>query len=588
MTLRTVTVRALKVRVGAHRHRSEQGAIVVVSALMLTTFMAVAALVMDGGLLRINSRKLQSAVDLAIVAGGQDLGGGDPMAACIKTVTYLNTNMADLPAIDASSFCDQSGNDVSQTICKQAGYHPQATPTITAGAYRVTLQYPVTDAQILDSKRTGAGVNDGTPCERMRIQVNGTQSTLFARVMGVNSLSTTRSATVRGFIGTQNVVPALWLLDPYGCTALSVSGGSRLSVGSTENPGIVVLDSDGSSCSSNQVSISSTGTGTLVEAVPQSGASVGRIILRALSSSATLCSPPACDAADVSGGRLNPQPTGNSQRATRSPVDWRYNCKTVYPAYHGIAIAPCPTTTTPYLDNLISAVTAANPDTSGFQRWSTSFSCNPTGMVTAVGNWWVDCPSGLSIGNGTNVVFTGGNIVFNQGLKMTGGNFTVNNANPTASLPSACVTPAVFTSCLPTSSASSAFIYVRNGNWSVTGGVISIKNTFAYQASGYLKVAGGAPPTWTAPTEGPFSGISYWSELSSSQFQINGGAGVTLGGVFFIPEANPFSLSGGGDWGQQHAQFISYRLAVSGNSQAKLVPDPSAVGIPPKRALLIR
>ena len=125
-------------------------------------------------------------------------------------------------------------------------------------------------------------------------------------------------------------------------------------------------------------------------------------------------------------------------------------------------------------------------------------------------------------------------------------------------------------------------------NWSVTGGVINIKNTFVYQASGYLKVAGGAPPTWTAPTEGPFSGISFWSELSSSQFQINGGAGVTLGGVFFIPEAKPFSLSGGGDWGQQHAQFISYQLAVSGGSHANLVPDPSGVNLPPRLAVLIR
>ena len=546
----------MTVRVGARGHSGDEGSIIVVAALMITTLLAVTALVLDVGLLRINSRKLQSAADLAVVAGGRELGAGDPMAACIQIISYLNTNMADMPAIGASSFCAQSGNDVSRTVCKASSYQGQATPAITAGVYRVTLQYPVTDAQMLDSKRTGPGLNDGTPCERMRIQVNGTQRILFAGVMGVDSLSTSKSATVRGFIGTQSDVPALWLLDPFGCTALSVSGGSRLSVGSTADPGIVVLDSDGSACNSNQVSISSTGSGSLIEALPQSGASRGRIILRALSTSATVCAPPACDPADLSGARLNPQPIGNSQRATRAPVDWRYNCKTAYPSYHGITVAPCPNATPPYLDNLISAVTAANPGTSGFQRWSTSFSCNPTGTVTANGNWWVDCPAGLSIGNGTNVTFTGGNIVFDQGLKMTGGTFTVNNANPTASLPSACFTPPVFTTCLTASSATSAFIYARNGNWSVTGGVINIKNTFVYQASGYLKVSGGAPPTWTAPTEGPFSGISYWSELSSANFQINGGAGVTLGGVFFTPDAKPFSLSGGGNWGQQHAQFF--------------------------------
>lgn len=566
----------------------ERGAIVLVSALMLTTLLAVVALVIDVGLLRVNSRKLQSAVDLAAISGGHDLGRADPLAACLKVISYLGSNLADMPAINASAFCTQSGNDVSRTVCTSSAYQAQAVPSITAGSYRVTVRFPVPDADIADRRRTGTGLNDGAPCDRMRVEVSGTQATLFAPILNVKTLSTARSATVRGFVGPEGIVPALWLLDPYGCTALSVSGGSQLSVGSTANPGIVVLDSDGSSCNSNQVSVSSTGSGTRLEAIPLSGDSAGRIVLRALGTWATQCSAPACDPADVAGGRINPQPTDSAQRATRAPVDWRYNCKTAYPTYHGLTVPACPETTAPYVDNLISAVGAANPDTSGFQRWSTVSSCNPTGNVVAAGNWWIDCPGGLSVGNGTNVTFTGGNIVSDGGLKMTGGSLTVNSANSVPSLNSACLSPAVFTSCLTTSSATSAFIYVKNGNWNVTSGVINLNKTFVYQASGYLKIAGGAPPTWTAPTEGPFSGLSFWSELSSSNFQINGGAGVTLGGVFFVPEAKPFGLAGGGDWGQQHAQFISYQLAVSGGGQANLAPDPSAVAIPPTLALLIR
>ena len=566
----------------------EGGAIVVLSAVMLITLLAIAALVIDIGLLRSNSRRLQSAVDLAAISGGQDLGRADPLAACLKVISYLGANIADMPAINASSFCTQAGNDVSRTVCTSSTFPAQAAPSITAGSYRVIVHFPVPDAEIADARRVGAGLNDGTVCERMRVQVTGKQNTLFAPVLGAKTLATGRSATVRGFVGADHNVPALWLLDPYGCTGLSVAGGSQLTVGSADNAGIVVLDSDGSSCSSNQVSLSSTGAGSLLDALPHSGAAVGRIVLRALSPSATVCTAPGCDPADVAGGRVNPQPTGSGQRATRAPVDWRYNCKSAYPDYHGITVAPCPGTTAPYLDNLVSAIGAANLISSGFQRWSSVNSCNPSGNIVAPGNWWIDCPAGLSIGNGTNVTFTGGNIVSDQGLKMTGGSLTVNSANPMPSLFSACLTPAAFTSCLTASSATSAFIYVKNGNWSVTGGVINIKNTFVNQASGYLKVAGGAPPTWTAPTEGPFAGISFWSELSSSNFQINGGAGVTLGGVFFTPEAKPFSLSGGGDWGQQHAQFISYQLAVSGGSRANLVPDPSGVNIPPRLAVLIR
>ncbi len=574
-------------RCGATEER-ERGSILVMSALMLTTLLAIAALVIDIGLLRINSRKLQSAVDLAAISGGQDLGKADPLAACLNVIGYLGANIADMPAINASSFCTQAGNDVTRTVCTSSTFQAQAAPSIIAGPYRVIVHFPVPDAEIADARRAGAGLNDGTLCERLRVQVTGKQNTLFAPILNVKTLATGRSATVRGFVGADKNVPALWLLDPYGCTGLSVAGGSQLRVGSADNPGIVVLDSDGSTCSSNQVSLSSAGAGTRLDAIPLTGASVGRIVLRALSPSATVCSPPACDPSDVAGGRVNPQPTGTGQRATRAPVDWRYNCKTAYPAYHGIAVAPCPGTTAPYLDNLVSAVGAANPDTSGFQRWSTVNSCNPSGNIMAPGNWWIDCAAGLSVGNGTNLTFTGGNIVFDQGLKMTGGSLTVNNANPAPSLSSACLAPTAFTSCLAASSATSAFIYVKNGNWSVTGGVVNVKKTFVYQASGYLKIAGGAPPTWTAPTEGPFNGISYWSELPSSNFQINGGAGVTLGGVFFTPEAKPFSLAGGGNWGQQHAQFISYQLAVSGGSNANLVPDPSGVAIPPRLAVLIR
>ena len=36
--------------------------------------------------------------------------------------------------------------------------------------------------------------------------------------------------------------------------------------------------------------------------------------------------------------------------------------------------------------------------------------------------------------------------------------------------------------------------------------------------------------------------------------------------MFFTPEAQPFKLTGGGNWGQQHAQFISYDLKIDGGA----------------------
>jgi hypothetical protein len=79
-----------------------------------------------------------------------------------------------------------------------------------------------------------------------------------------------------------------------------------------------------------------------------------------------------------------------------------------------------------------------------------------------------------------------------------------------------------------------------------------------------------------------------WSEKSSSKFQINGGSGVNLQGTFFAPEAAPFSLAGGGNWGQQHAQFIAFRLAVSGGSVLTMTPDATSVPRVATGGVLIR
>jgi hypothetical protein len=63
---------------------------------------------------------------------------------------------------------------------------------------------------------------------------------------------------------------------------------------------------------------------------------------------------------------------------------------------------------------------------------------------------------------------------------------------------------------------------------------------------------------------------------------------VDLNGIFFTPEAAPMSLSGGGDWGQLHAQFISYHVAVSGGGILTMAPDPQSVQLPPRERELIR
>ena len=548
--------------------------------------LTVAALVVDIGSVRAAARRNQSIVDLSILAAGNKLSESDYLAACVNVINTLNVNARQMPVIDANAFCTQAGNDVTKTVCSLPGTGlGQAKPKVTSGAYTVELHFPVPLSEIWNSKY-GDGLNDGQPCQRMRLLLTSKEPAFFGGVAGSKGHSVIRSATLRSKTDPRERVPALWLLDPYGCTPLAASGGSRVTVGvlsPTVVPGIIKLDSDGSACSSNQVTISSTGAGTLIQAVPTSGSPHGLVSLFGLPPGATTCVAPACDPADVAGGRLVPQPTGSTERATRAPVDWRFNCKSSYPSYHGLSIESCSESTPAYLDSLRSAIgTTGSPSSGAFQQWTASYSCNPSGTVTVpVGNWWIDCNGGLSIGNGTTLTFLGGNIVMDKGLSMTGGALNVNSTANADSLPSPCGNP-----CL-SSSENASFIYMRDGSWDITGGVLNLHRMTLFQQNGYVKVSS-ATPTWTAPTEGPFAQLSLWSETSNNKFQINGGAGISLEGIFFTPEANPLSLSGGGDWGQLSAQFISYRVAVSGGGTLTMAPNESMISLPPNNNMLIR
>ena len=568
----------------------ERGSVLVLTALVMVVFLGMAAILVDLGNLRAASRVDQSIVDFAALAAGRKLGVNQPTGACEDAVTYLNANAKLTSAIDASSFCAQGGNAIGATTCS-GGPLSQATPTTTVGRYTVSVHYPVPAEEIRDPNFGGGpGLNDGLLCQRMRVIVTTSHKTLFGAVLGKATLSTTRSATVRPNPVRRGLTPALWLLEPRGCVSLSVGGGAQLTLGSVAPdvvPGVLSVDSDGSSCSSNQVTVSASGNGTLLNAVPNQ---LGTIQLHALPDAATVCSPPACDPADVSGGRLAPQPVKLNERATRALIDWVYNCKSSYPDYRGIPIAPCPDAATrpAYVDLLRAAIGTSGSPGASFQRWTATYPCNPSGTIVAPGNWWVDCAT-FSVGNGTDVTFSGGNVVFDGGFNMTGGSLKINAANPTSILANMCVEPMVTTPCTNASSEGAAFAYVRAGNWNVTGGVVDLEHTFLYLHSGYLKIAGGAPPSLRAPVEGPFAGLGLWAELQSSQYQINGGAGVELAGAFFTPEASPFSLSGGGVWGQQNAQFISAQMAISGGAILSMAPDPTTgVQAPIRAGVLIR
>ena len=369
---------------------------IILAGLMTSVVLVILALVVDLGYLRTGAQLDQSIADFAALAAGSELGSGDPQAACERAVDYLNTNAPGMAAINPTTFCTQPGNDVGQTVCNPPYSRPQAAPTATSGKYTISVHYPVLDAEIADPIY-GSGLNDGIPCGRLRVMVTSSEPVFFGAVLGQHSYGATRSATIEIGTSEANRVPALWLLDPYGCTALGVSGGSQLTIGATSPsviPGVISVDSDGSTCTGSQTTLSVTGAGTSLQAIPTGSIPPAAINLFALPPSSLTCTAHACDSADVTGGRISPQPVPSRQRATRAPVDWRYNCKASYPTYHGLAISDCPdaATVSPYIDLLKSAIgTSGNPGS--YQRWTAAGnSCNAAGTIVVTGNWWVDCP----------------------------------------------------------------------------------------------------------------------------------------------------------------------------------------------------
>jgi hypothetical protein len=587
--------------------RDDSGVAIIFVALTLTALLIIAAIVVDLGYLRGIARADQSIADLAALAGGEDLENERHVDACEAMVDYLNRNAKDMPAIDAGDFCV----DMDDTVCTD-GTLDQAVATTTAGKYTVTVEFPVPDEPGA-YPALGAGVEDGPPCDRMRLTVNSVEPAFFGRVVGANDYEVTRSATLRAGPGETAKAPALWLLEPYGCNSLTTGGaGTSIVVGDmTASPpieGLVTVDSNGTQLNgtggcgggATTVDVSQGQIHALPTSVPTgSDQALGEIRLVAMSKWVKDCQIPACDPADVLSGRLAPTPIYVPRRATRAPVDHRWNCKTGYPAYDvgttgfaGIEIPDCPTAAEvpPYIDLLRSRVgTSGAP--AGFSTYPRpgvpSDKCNVVGaVVLPADNWFVDCGT-LQVSGGTSITFSGGNVVTRGGITSTGdGTVILNGANPSTLLPTTCLPPVGGTMCTD-SSANAAWLYMRAGDLDIKG-PFTANHTMVLINDGVIKLTGGGSFTWTAPTEGPFAGLGSWAEKPGS-YDVTGGGVVTMAGAFFTPYANAISISGGGVWNVRQAQFISRRLTASGGANLTMAPDPIvALTLPPREGFLIR
>ncbi|MHB8465309.1 MAG: pilus assembly protein TadG-related protein [Acidimicrobiales bacterium] len=577
--------------------RDERGTILFLVAMTIPALVIMAALVFDLGNLRGDRRAMQRVADLVASAAGPKLSNGDFAGGCTDAFTYLKLN---LPAFSsATSPCGQL-----PTACVDAPATPVTQPvsaTVTAGTWTATFRRPVADADIADTSLPSPDVRDGTPCQRFKVTINHADPVLFAGIVGIRSWTANMSATVRANPGVNPVVPAMWLLDPQGCISLSLTGGSHVTVGTSTAPGVVAIDSDGTACTGQTTTLSSSSNSVLL--ATGNSTSPGAIDLNAMPPGAVLCSDSVwheCASADVSGATVQPQPKPQYGRATRAPADYRYNCKTGYPLYQAVVTIPdCPTASSSIanVDALRSALGVSGSDVNNNtysasalpSPWTRYHTCKPIGLVLLLGDTWIDCPGGLSISTGT-IFSVGGNVVLDGTLKVSGsGSFTINPALDPLTLlhlTTSCLV-SLSASCVPQYSAQAAYLFQRAGDVTDTGGPITLTNTVLVQNGGCVKLTGGSPPSWTAPTEGPFAALALWGEGCTSS-QLNGGGSLSLAGTFFTPDS-AMTINGGAPAAQQQAQFISRSLAVSGGATLTLVPNVSTdVPLPAQKGLLIR
>jgi hypothetical protein len=572
----------------ARRLNDERGAILVLSAILLLALLATVALVIDLAALRQDVRISQLVSDFSATAGAFELDsdfGGSPNAACLSAWAYFLANSPEAPS-GAADPCGAFPTDGS--YC--AAGTPPVVASATAGPYVVTITHPVPDDSPLLKSWLEPDI-DGFPCERIGVTISRTRGFIFGPVIGAFSGVAGAGAVARAAAGTAQpeLVPLL-VLDPTGCKSLVAKGQAKVLVQPNGNiPGVIVVDSSGTEKSSPDQERNCSNSNDFVidpfgeqnsqieaaDAIDGTGAVVGKGTIYSFALMPGQGNSFAYDPSDVASGRLKPVPVPGNQIG-RSPFDFLFNCKPSIGCDDGV----------PYIDNLRGALGGTGIP-AGFSEYSEDPAADYTGpcktqpgappIVLPAGNWWINCPGPRGLDLSSSMTFEGGSVVFEA---------RVNVGSSTGQLTINC-NPLVDPDC---SGSSDAVIFFRSGNYEKDAQAsVVMPQTMVYLEDGHIDFgAGDGALIWIAPYAGNFEDLALWSE-SADEHLLGGQANLFLEGAFFTPNAFPFNFTGQGFQYQTKAQFVTYRLLVTGQGVLKMQPDPDrSVPILIKGVRLIR
>lgn len=589
------------------RDRDDRGATIILLAISAVALFTIVAIVIDLGAVRSQRRQGQSAADSAAAAAGAALAESDSVVACQDALEYLTINL-DIPAF--------TGLDCNSTFSGTCVDAVERTATGTSDEFTVTLVHPVSNASPLmggtgiGSPAQAATPDDGSPCDRFGVQLDIDGNTFFGGVVGIADYDTAVHSVARVNSGNTETRPLnLLLLDRTGCQTLQNTGQGKVRVRAPFDPdigefvkGIAATDSNGSECGGQNAIIEAKGNNSFIQAdgpCPANPTTECEYEGTIEVFGDTWLTTGRCDGntevhscKGFDDSSIEPTVRASLGQFTRAPIDYRYNCKPSYvsePWYPSQAIPGCTDPTSgAYIDTLKSYASGVNDATPGWTRLNGPACTVGSGsnVTYPPGNYFVDCNDFRVQGM---VEFQGGNLVFKRDITLTStsSSLRTNTCRPAAPLcgtvtwspgnPFTAVTAAQ-------SSENASWAYVRGEISKSAEAIVEFDHMLvllAESSKGTSLTGGSGQLTWIAPSEGAFDDLALWAETpwsptgptSNNGFAFGGQTVLTLEGVFFVPRA-PVKYAGTGTQQQADAQFVAFRLDVSGQGSLGIVPPP--------------
>lgn len=545
--------------------------------------------------------------------------------------------VANEPELSPLSAVDASGSPISDpclsppgTICAEPSTWGTYRGVADGGRLRVTIKngYDLSSSDFDEDAGAYVGDNGDGPCDNIAVIIEEREGARFGGVAGAQAYQTRTRSVGRLVQGTEgDVVAALVLLERRDCQALDNSGTADTVVvveGRGTTPGVIHSDSLGNGNNCNRTIFDVDGStpaprivvGRAPEPDPETGVNLpGLISAVSLSDAAgavptqtspgihAVCAQVAATDCAGSGGGSGP----TARRLLgRSRVDARYRVPILALRNDAATRFTWTAATVPAGYEIVTCNDARTSYTSlriFVDCGNRAF--NATGKTFAASVEEVVISADVALSGslrfvGPTRVFIGGN--GGNSVSLTNGTELRLNDGSAASCADR-----------PTPSTTRATLVLGSGRINAGGGLLRMCNTtlflmdggmpsgacpiptsdgvppYGNTCAGNLSVSGGAQVDWSAPNakDDPNSppvkadydqleDLALWSETSGaggSAWGVAGSGGLYLSGIYFTPNADPFTLGGGGSINIRDAQFITRKLNVAGGGVLTMSPE---------------